>query len=106
MVDDIIPKFPADVQQSWKDAANSWRLPFWDWARTTKVPRLARYPTTIVPTADGKGEERISNPLYQFIMPNNRNMGTEKVGHFKDPWVDEKEAETLYVRTSITSLDI
>ncbi|KAL4748038.1 hypothetical protein BDW72DRAFT_196173 [Aspergillus terricola var. indicus] len=89
MVQNIIPNFPKEDQEAWNRAANAWRLPFWDWGVRSSVPDLAKYPTTNVPTADGKDEESIPNPLYQFRMPNNKPMSTEGMDAFKDPWVDD-----------------
>lgn len=94
MAQDIIPNFPEEEQKEWNDAAYNWRLPFWDWAianedsatGTVKVPKLSKYPTITVPTADGKGTERIDNPLFQFKMPNNRPMRDHGVQSFVDPW--------------------
>ncbi|KAI9370619.1 common central domain of tyrosinase-domain-containing protein [Aspergillus egyptiacus] len=94
MVKEIIPIFPREARAEWEQAANAWRLPFWDWGLTTSVPELSKYPTTVVPTPDGKGEERIPNPLYQFRMPNNKPMSAHGMDDFKDPWV--KNGDMLY----------
>ncbi|RJE24069.1 hypothetical protein PHISCL_03605 [Aspergillus sclerotialis] len=96
MVGEIIPNFPEDERAAWTAAANEWRLPFWDWGITNKVPKLCKYPTTVVPTADGKSEERIDNPLYQFKMPTGKPMGSGEVGNFLDPWVPKEKANTLF----------
>lgn len=101
MVDEIIPKFPEEERAAWNTAANEWRLPFWDWGITTKVPKLCKYPTTVVPTADGKGEERIDNPLYQFKMPTGKPMSSQGVGDFLDPWVPKEQANMLFVRPQL-----
>lgn len=97
MVGEIIPNFPESERAAWTAAASEWRLPFWDWGITSKVPKLCKYPTTVVPTSDGKSEERIDNPLYQFKMPTGKPMGSEEVGNFLDPWVPKEKAKTLYV---------
>lgn len=99
MINELVPNFPEADRPAWQEAAETWRLPYWDWARTNKVPKLAKYPTTLVPTFDG-GFERIDNPLYQFKMPNLKTWDSEGVTNFKDPWVqDEEKAPTLYVRS-------
>ncbi|KAL1977859.1 hypothetical protein VTN31DRAFT_718 [Thermomyces dupontii] len=96
MINELVPNFPEADRPAWQEAAETWRLPYWDWARTNKVPKLAKYPTTFVPTFDG-GVERIDNPLYQFKMPNLKTWDSEGVTNFKDPWVqDEEKAPTLY----------
>ncbi|KAK8131364.1 hypothetical protein PG984_007802 [Apiospora sp. TS-2023a] len=79
MIKDIIPNFPDGERQSWKQAADSWRLPFWDWGVNAKVPALADKPEVTVTAPPGK-KVRIENPLYQFRMPNDRPMGSEAVG--------------------------
>ncbi|KAL3487186.1 hypothetical protein BJX62DRAFT_246212 [Aspergillus germanicus] len=89
MVQEIVPGFPREERGAWEEAALSWRLPFWDWGVTSSVPDLSKYPTTVVPTSDGKGEERILNPLFQFRMPNNKPMSTAGMDNFVDPWVDD-----------------
>jgi hypothetical protein len=98
MVQEIVPNFAKDLRAQWKEAAEEWRLPFWDWGVSTSVPDLAKYPYTLVPTADGTSEERIPNPLFQFVMPNNQPMSTVGMDNFKDPWVDN--GEMLFVCAS------
>lgn len=104
MTQDIIPNFPEEERKEWSDAAYNWRLPFWDWAianedssaGTVKVPKLSKYPTTIVPTADGKGTERIDNPLFQFKMPDNKPMREHGVQKFVDPWGSPDELDVSF----------
>ncbi|PGH30982.1 hypothetical protein GX50_06255 [[Emmonsia] crescens] len=88
MITEIIPKFPKDKQAELKEAADSWRLPFWDWAINHRVPTLAKYPTTTIPTPNGK-RERVENPLYQFKMSTNEPFSSEGVGQVFDPWAGE-----------------
>lgn len=97
MIQEIIPNFNKDIRAQWKEAAEDWRLPFWDWGVTSSVPDLSKYPYTFVPTADGTGEESIRNPLYQFKMPNDKPMSAFGMDDFRDPWVDN--GEMLYVRS-------
>ncbi|CAG7929405.1 unnamed protein product [Penicillium olsonii] len=91
MVNDIIPQFPEDRQDGWREQAESWRLPFWDWARNGRVPDLAKYPTTTVPKPEG-GTVRIDNPLFQFRMPTDQPMRSEGVGT-ENTWQDDAEQE-------------
>lgn len=91
MVREIIPQFPKERQNSWLEQAESWRLPFWDWARNGRVPDLAKYPTITVPRPDG-GQERIDNPLFQFRMPTNQPMRSEGVGT-ENTWENDAEQE-------------
>ncbi|KAK2785870.1 hypothetical protein FQN52_009208 [Onygenales sp. PD_12] len=87
MINDIIPKFPKGRQTELRQAADTWRLPFWDWAVNHRVPTLAKYPTTTIPTPDGK-RERVDNPLYQFKMSTNAPFSSENVGQVWDPWAN------------------
>ncbi|KAF7173442.1 hypothetical protein CNMCM5623_005650 [Aspergillus felis] len=69
----------------WKTEADQWRLPYWDWARTNRVPELAKYPTITVPKYDGTGVTRIDNPLFQFRNPTEQPMISAGVGA-DNPW--------------------
>jgi tyrosinase len=91
MVQEVIPQFPEDHQASWRQHAESWRLPFWDWARTGRVPDLAKYPTITVPRPEG-GSMRIDNPLFQFRMPTDKPMRSEGVGT-ENTWENDSEQE-------------
>ncbi|KAK8108340.1 uncharacterized protein PG998_010353 [Apiospora kogelbergensis] len=79
MVKQIIPNFPKSEQQSWQQAADTWRLPFWDWAANPRIPALADKPEVTVTAPPGQ-KVRIENPLYQFRMPNDEPMSTQGVG--------------------------
>ncbi|KAJ5646047.1 hypothetical protein N7490_002419 [Penicillium lividum] len=92
----IVKEFTVENKEEWEDAARLWRLPFWDWGLTTSVPNLSKWPTAIVPTKDGSGEEAIQNPLYQFRMPNNKPMSSQMLSNFTDPWVDQKDTYTIF----------
>ncbi|KAJ5925145.1 hypothetical protein N7454_007784 [Penicillium verhagenii] len=91
MTKEIVPKFAEEGRAEWEAAAKAWRLPFWDWGITTSVPDLCKYPTFIVPSVDGKSEEVITNPLFQFRMPTNKPMSTVGMENFRDPWVPQGE---------------
>ncbi|KAJ5346417.1 hypothetical protein N7541_008899 [Penicillium brevicompactum] len=91
MVNQVIPQFPEDRQAAWREQAESWRLPFWDWARNGRVPDLAKYPTITVPRPQG-GLVRIDNPLFQFRMPTDEPMRSEGVGT-ENTWQDDAEQE-------------
>ena len=82
MVRDIVPKFPANEQAAWKEAADTWRLPYWDWASNGSVPKLGLQPEITVTMPPGVSL-RIDNPLYQFKMPNDKTMGSEGVVSIK-----------------------
>ncbi|KAF2967938.1 hypothetical protein GQX73_g5626 [Xylaria multiplex] len=79
MVNEVIPRYPAKYKDEYLEAASTWRLPFWDWAKNPKVPKMARY--EIVRIKFGGGPEvQIANPLYQFRMPNDKRMRVYGVG--------------------------
>ena len=78
MVNQIIPQFPSGERQVWQEAADTWRLPFWDWAANPKVPNLAISDEVTV-TAPPGVTVRMPNPLYKFQMPNDQRMGSEGV---------------------------
>lgn len=104
MSQEIVPGFAEDLRPEYKEAADGWRMPFWDWGMTTSVPDLCKYPCILVPTSDGTGEENISNPLFQFRMPTNQPMSSAGIDNFKDPW--EEDGDMLYVCSNSTSLGI
>lgn len=91
MIKEIIPQFPEAHQASWREQAESWRLPFWDWARNGRVPDLAKYPTITVARPEG-GSVRINNPLFQFRMPTDKPMRSEGVGT-ENTWENDSEQE-------------
>lgn len=47
IVNEVIPQFSVEQQAGWRKQADSWRLPFWDWARKGRgrCPDLAKTPT-------------------------------------------------------------
>lgn len=84
MIHELIPEYPQSMHASLRAAADSWRLPYWDWATNPRIPALASRPKVVV-SMPGKVIKRVlmDNPLYQFKMPNNKNMASEGVGDVK-----------------------
>lgn len=78
MVNEIIPKYPA-YKDKYLEAAHTWRLPFWDWAKNPRIPTMARYKTIGI-TFGGEPKMEMANPLYQFRMPNDKKMKVYGVG--------------------------
>ncbi|KAJ5899989.1 Concanavalin A-like lectin/glucanases superfamily [Penicillium taxi] len=95
MIKKVVPQFTKD-RASWEAAAQTWRLPFWDWGISSSVPDLCKYPIFVVPAYDGKGVRSINNPLFQFHMPTDQPMSTAGVDNFKDPWVPNNKGEILF----------
>ena len=72
----LITTFPQDQQANLNAAADSWRLPYWDWAAKKNdggsinfnVPNILKQPTiqVITPT----GPQTFNNPTYKFSTPN------------------------------------
>ncbi|KAL2825783.1 hypothetical protein BDW59DRAFT_145909 [Aspergillus cavernicola] len=81
MVDEIIPTYPPKDQLGLRAAADTWRLPYWDWAVNPKIPWLATQPELQISLLDQL--ETIPNPLYQFRMPDGKPMEAHGVGDVK-----------------------
>ncbi|KAI1113782.1 Di-copper centre-containing protein [Nemania sp. NC0429] len=87
MIKEVIPKLPESYRDAWTGAANTWRLPYWDWAQK-KIRKGKPNPIYDVPliTKDVKVQvvnlttpattTYIDNPMYKFTMPNGKAMGT------------------------------
>ncbi|KAK4145629.1 common central domain of tyrosinase-domain-containing protein [Dichotomopilus funicola] len=99
-VTDILKEVPEIAHDEWKQAADTWRLPYWDWAvkklrvwtspnpslpgrfvsaeKIYDLPIIAQNPTIKVKNyANPKGRDVvINNPMYQFRMPDNNPMGS------------------------------
>ncbi|KAI0855533.1 tyrosinase [Xylaria cubensis] len=82
MVNEIIPEYPAYKDKN-LEAARTWRLPFWDWAKNPRIPEMCRYKTIEI-TFGGQPKFKIANPLYQFRMPNDEKMKAYGVGPVVD----------------------
>lgn len=78
MVQEVIPEYPKNKQNSMRALADSWRLPYWDWATKPEIPWLANLAELNISTPAGH-MAKINNPLYKFKMPNDRNMASEGV---------------------------
>ncbi|KAI8627921.1 tyrosinase [Xylariaceae sp. FL1651] len=87
MVKEIIPEHPGH-EAEYLEAARTWRLPYWDWAKNPRVPQYARWKKVKI-TLGNDPPVVIDNPLYQFKMPNDKKMGAYGVGLLKYPDGDE-----------------
>jgi len=71
-VTEVINDFPAGQRQRWRDAAESLRMPYWDWAQENgggpTVPTLMRDQTVTVTKPNG--QVTIANPLYSYSFGN------------------------------------
>ncbi|KAJ8126913.1 hypothetical protein O1611_g6723 [Lasiodiplodia mahajangana] len=83
MVNEIIPKYPA-YKDKYLEAARTWRLPYWDWAKNPRIPQMARYAKVKI-SFGGEPKFELENPLYQFRMPNDKKMKVYGVGSIVNP---------------------
>ncbi|MCJ1314037.1 hypothetical protein MMC25_007717 [Agyrium rufum] len=79
-----------DIKNIWTKAANTWRLPYWDWALPQKdtkqygVPAILDKREVQVVNPDGSAFS-LDNPLYRFVntLDNEKiAMGDKKMGEF------------------------
>lgn len=87
---EIVSRFQADDNEmaTWRNAADTWRLPYWDWS-TEKVPeavktvepRLVAMPVMRPEEVPGKFE----NPLHKFTNPSLKPMGDPSMKQFRIP---------------------
>ena len=71
---------PSGTKTAWREAADSWRLPYWDWAsqNTTRFPAIARNPKIEIDTP-AYPSKSYCNPMYKFVMPKSEKMGDHGV---------------------------
>lgn len=88
MKDEVIPslKIPSDsVKQKWLDAADNFRLPYWDWALdqdylgTAGLPWVCTEQELQIMGPSGKPEGH-PNPLWVFINPKKVAFGDSSMG--------------------------
>ncbi|KAL2678554.1 hypothetical protein Neosp_009302 [[Neocosmospora] mangrovei] len=66
MNSEIVPQVTGSQKAKWQEAANSWRLPYWDWAADPSVPAVVRGDNVSIVEFDGQTTISTPNPLYQF----------------------------------------
>ena len=59
----------AKERDIWLDAANRFRLPYWDWARTKAIPSICRDAEIEVLMPGNRPQLKITNPLTKFRNP-------------------------------------
>jgi hypothetical protein len=71
--------FSQAVKDRLNEAADQWRLPFWDWAAKSdgsRVPTIAEtLSLTVYKPDDGQQETLDQNPMYQFRLLNDQTFG-------------------------------
>ena len=79
----------APENEAWIFSANTWRLPYWDWATDSNVPELVRLPVvSIRVNSQTKEKKDFENPLNKFTMPKGYTMGDEIWGVNKIGYTD------------------
>lgn len=94
-----IQSYRKDERDGLLEAAQSWRFPYWDWAKKKPLPEnsqkfnynvplvmLKQKVTIRLPAPQNKGE--IENAFYEFRMPDNINMGHSSLGNKSEPNTD------------------
>jgi hypothetical protein len=79
--------FSQAVKDRLNQAADQWRLPFWDWAAKSdrsRMPTIAETPSlTVYKPDDGQPETLDQNPMYQFRLLNDQTFGD--IGQYSLP---------------------
>ena len=75
------------LDDKWQEAAETFRLPYWDWARTPKLPELCNLESINIVTAKYPNGKDFPNPLLKFVNQNESGevvpMGDQTMGDFK-----------------------
>ncbi|MCJ1352324.1 MAG: hypothetical protein MMC33_002308 [Icmadophila ericetorum] len=85
MTQQIIPKYVDDSNRDqWTNAAQTWRLPYWDWAMkkpdqstgsaSYNIPQI--FQNAQIRITIPSGPMTVDNPVYKFTMPNQQTMGS------------------------------
>jgi hypothetical protein len=74
MAGEIIPKMQASQtkKEELLKAANTWRLPYWDWATNPTIPKVCAMENLNMNVL-GKPVKK-PNPLFKFRMPNGQKV--------------------------------
>jgi len=76
----IADQYTTPDKVQWKNAAATFRLPYWDWASTSVPPdEVINQPTVSVTVADGSTQD-FQNPLYAYTF------NPVSDGQFDSPW--------------------
>ncbi|KAI0854170.1 Di-copper centre-containing protein [Daldinia vernicosa] len=112
MENEVIKKLPENMRKVWRDAAATFRLPYWDWAEKKKrgdavvydVPIIAKAPEIeVINLNDGTTTVKIDNPMYKFTMPGGAAMGSYNVGDVDDQTSEGKKISIPFSKSKSTS---
>ncbi|KAF4461201.1 hypothetical protein FALBO_12005 [Fusarium albosuccineum] len=96
-MNDIIDEWglESSLKAEWKAAADTWRLPYWDWARKQKYNKKYSLPavllvdqTTIYPPDKPEGQTGVENPFWGFSNPEKDNGKPRKFGSMPEGKTD------------------
>ncbi|CAM1508854.1 Fc.00g025930.m01.CDS01 [Cosmosporella sp. VM-42] len=65
----VLPEIPSSFQAQWQKMADTWRMPYWDWAASPEVPLILLQDTISIVEPDGSSSVGL-NPLYKFSTAN------------------------------------
>ena len=103
----IVSRFKVgdDERTLWRNAANAWRLPYWDWS-TERVPEaVTTNELKLIVTPITEPEEvleKLENPLHKFTNPSLKPMGDESMKRFAIPYHNDGTHGTYPVLTICT----
>jgi hypothetical protein len=66
---EIALRYPQNEISRYQSAANTLRLPYWDWALSANLPPVVTSPTVQVRTPGNGTMETITNPLFDYDYP-------------------------------------
>lgn len=79
MTKEIVPAIQNTVvKEEWMLAADTWRMPYWDWAADPQVPSIVAQETICI-IQPGGAEIPVPNPLYKFTTANINGLGGKPV---------------------------
>ena len=62
----VVPQIPLIYREQWQLAANTWRMPYWDWAANPEVPSVVKQENISIVEPGGSLGAPGPNPLYKF----------------------------------------
>ena len=74
MVKEVIPEFAENIRDEMRRAADTWRLPYWDWVALRGNPKALDVPVAMTEKSVqirgfNADTEYVPNPLWTFRMP-------------------------------------
>ena len=75
----------AEEMAEWRKAADTWRLPYWDWTTERVLEAVRMGQVDLVPMPGGQAEKvipKLDNPLRKFTNPSLKPMGDPSMGKF------------------------